>query len=308
MRSFARFAATIVIAAFCAAWSHGIGLTPPSEASAVGYIKLTFYDNFGSPATVDLNNTKASGYNWYVNNAWPHLNANGTAWTPFLTAPATLSSYLSFGTSGLEISDDNSHIDSSLDTCVDNGAGAFIGTTFANGLYLQVSASFDPSLATSGAVTWGSWPLPGWLVPAAFLDGTITNTNFGELDNFECFPQTATCNFLFTTHDWNTSNGTNNFFQINPSGSPTYTSPNTYGFLWVPASQNGGVGYIKRFLNDVQQGSTLTYSAGGSPSPALSPSNPTGALSEIDSQAFCLLLGTGHSWPMFVYSVQIWQL
>src|SRR5260221_1483496 len=42
----------------------------PSFATAFGFNKLGFLDHFASTSTIDLNNTTANGFNWYL--TFPH--------------------------------------------------------------------------------------------------------------------------------------------------------------------------------------------------------------------------------------------
>lgn len=300
-----------------AGWTHG---TPfplePYPAQAWGYSNLTFYENWASTGTIDLSNTMASGFNWYINNAFPNAVVGSTNFGNILTAAATQSGDLSVSSNQMAISTDRSNIAESLNTCVWNGS-ALIGTTFTGGFYIDVPMKFDP---TAGQTGFNAWPI-FWFAPKEFLNGSITNTNFAEIDGFEGIPTSSgggttacatDCDDRMSDHDWN-SNGTDNLYNptissalLSSFGTWTYNAVHHIGLLWVPTTRNSGTGIISRYVDGVQV-SSLTYSSSTGTNPALSPSNPNGALFEMESENFCLLLGTGHDQTTTFGPIQVWQ-
>lgn len=93
------------------------------------------------------------------------------------------------------------------------------------------------------------------------------------------------------------------------SGSPNFANPNTYGFLWVPATATTQ-GYGKWFFNNVQVGNTITWNKFD---PTLNPppvDNGTGgssAYSVLDTRHLALILGAGATNDNTVYGVRVWQ-
>src|SRR5258708_15476991 len=126
-----------------------------------GFDQLTFFDEFRSLSTVDVDDTRAPCFNWYVHNAWPNSTAaNGSPWPK---AAATRSGDLSISKSGLTIGTDRSGFGEGIATAVASGDG-FIGTTFSGGFYAEVSFSFDPTLV-DGQHSWPAF----WSEPIEFL-------------------------------------------------------------------------------------------------------------------------------------------
>lgn len=289
----------------------------PANATAFGITNLALADDFTSLSTIDLQNTRAGSFLWWTNNGFPQAFANGTAWANITTAIPSPASIFSQSGSLLAINDDVSHIGTALCTIAALPGGlTAIGQTFGGGkaVFVRASLAFDPSLSSSAALSWNSWPIH-WLVPKEFLLGQITSTNFNELDCFEGGPFGAggSCLELFTCHDWNTSSNNNNFNNNNhdqtsvlAAAGVVLTNQNIYDFRIVPAALNGGTGLLDWWVNGqhlIQQ----TYSQLGAPSPSLSPSNNTGALFNGDSENFALILGAGHNWPIIFDNVAVWQ-
>jgi hypothetical protein len=117
----------------------------------------------------------------------------------------------------------------------------------------------------------------------------------------------------FALHNWYGQVGSGADTNTGPiSGSPVYpagadyTKPNTYGFLWVPATATSQ-GYAKFYFNGVQVGNTITwnqYDPSAGPAPSI---NNGTAFSVLDKLHLALILGAGSSTPNTVYNVQVWQ-
>jgi hypothetical protein len=284
----------------------------PAPATTWGYTNLVLYDNFTS-TTIDLNNTLAPGFNWYVNNAWPFMNAGNSAWLPMNTSTATPSSDLIVSGQQVDMTTDVSHLNESLNTCGSLGSQSYVGKAFGGGFYLEVRMSANPALATSAAASWAGWPI-FWGVPVEFLDGAFAyGTPFVEADGFEQFPTgTGTITKEMALHEWHV--GASSSFQFSASNydvsaainGADLSQPHRFGFLWVPQSLNSGTGLLQRFFDGVHiTASDVTYSATAHPTPDTT--LPIGTFAEMDSEHFCILLGAGPSWPTFIQSVQLWQ-
>jgi hypothetical protein len=178
------------------------------------------------------------------------------------------------------------------------------GTGFANGEYIQVVASFDPSKALG---TFDPFPIPTF-----WMEGYLGVPNCEEnieFDLFEAFPDatagiidptesvndwTPNINCVFSGYDLpnRTASSTADF------DSPDWSQMNTYGTLWIPASKNGGsYGKIERFFNGVHI-------------PSLDVTYPDidGHYALLDGETFGLILGAGtDDWALNVKSVTVWQ-
>lgn len=308
--------ALFIIGAICLVLWHGNPHRQPMAAQVHGYNKLTFHEDWSDgTAHIDLNNTKAAGFNFYTNGSFPSLFANGTTWTGGASAPVMRSDMLSVANKVLTISGTQSQNNwQNINTCVWNGF-AVSGTSFGGGFYIDIAFQFDPTRLVQLDPGWPAW----WFAPKEYLNGSITNTNWVEIDGFEAHTGSGTslcgnnCNAILTNHYWNVSNGTNDFYSwemqtnIKPVfGTWDFNELQHYGVLWVTAASNGGTGFITRYLNGVGM-TTMTYSATGGTNPALSPGNPNGALSEMDNENFCLYINSGTNVPVKVGTVQVWQ-
>ncbi len=64
----------------------------PSPAAKYGFNHLTFSDDFLSPDSIDVNNTLASGYKWYMANAMiPQDSPDGNLQTGVVQSPSSVS-------------------------------------------------------------------------------------------------------------------------------------------------------------------------------------------------------------------------
>ena len=259
----------------------------PPVAAAVGYNTLTFFDDFDSISTIDAQNTgNASQYKWFTAN-------------PGYSQGAVLpASDISVTNSTLALSTDVSGVGYGISTFDSSNKINWSGTGFANGFYIEINASFDPSLALRANA-----PDP-W--PALWMEGYlgIAGRNV-ELDLFEAIPSgPGTIAPSFFVNDWvpNAQGVFHPYYlpygkSTNATlGNPDYSQMNTYGTLWVPAADNGGIGLIERFFNGVLIPSeTVTYTPG------------VGNYATLDSDIFGLILGAGKNWPLNVGSVEVWQ-
>ena len=288
--------------------SQGIGV--PAPARAKGLVNRVF-SSVPNLSNVDLSDTRSGGFDWYTHNKWPLANANGTAWAPIVTSAPTPSGYFSMVGGHLSISSDISGVATGISTAASTGTGStYVGTKFSGSMYVEVAMSFDPANSSMAQASEGAWPI-FWLPCYEFYNGTITNTNFVEIDGFEFYPTgTGSGEALFTVHDWNTSNGTNNdnYPSNSPtlSPAPTYTNINYFGLRRIVAADNGGTGLIDWFVNGTNVVS-VSYTSSTGTTPALAPSDPTGSLYEGDSKSFILTLGAGYLQPTQFASVAVYQ-
>lgn len=316
-----RQALSVITAPLLSRRSFGQTLQAPPQAAAWGYNRLAFFDDFTSLSTVDLTNSRSGAFNWFINNSFPSAIVKNSPWKNIATAPPTPVSAISQAGSILTLLDDVSHIGEGLNTCVWTGSSA-IGTTFANGFYVECRMSFDPSLAVSPS--WNSWPIY-WLAPVELLNGAISAQDFVEIDGFEAYPdKVGVIKPSMTIHDWLLNSGsgshnnanTNNDIDTFVSGIPGFqwTDMHALGTLWVPMNLNNGVGLFRRyvdgaFVNKTHFGpsSEIQYTLGGAATPGVRPNNPAGTFSSIENWNYCLMLGAGHNWPASFDYVAVWQ-
>jgi peptidoglycan hydrolase-like protein with peptidoglycan-binding domain len=264
-------------------------------AAAWSYSALPFSDNFTSTSTIDINDTRAPGYNWYVHNSWP----TGGDW---LAASSTQPGDISLSSDGLALATDRSGFSEGLNTAVTNGGSGYIGQAFGGGFYFQTEFKYDPTLALSGM---GAWPTI-WLESVEGEDGS--SSDFVEKDVFEAYPTgTGTLTPYSNLHEWGRSPDghyeTPDILSITPD-----SNFHTIGILWVPTSLDQGTGLYQVYWDGVEQTNVeVTYSTSSPALPGASPDNPDGLYSVADNQLFSIIIGAGPNWPITVKYADLWQ-
>jgi hypothetical protein len=288
------------------AWSHGAAVPVPDPAAQWGYNTRTFFDGFDSISTIDINNTQAPGFKWYLANGWPNASSNDPFHDIRIATPTRPHCVVSVANSILELSgftgDPNTEL--GFQTACANGAG-YNGQGFAGGGYFEFSFAADISLRNS-TLGWPSavnWPLD-WLLG--------TQSDWVEFDLFEMYvdgslfydglQDRVTTLTTIVSQNTNTNDG-----WTAPSG-VNLLNFNTYGILWVPAAKNGGTGLVRRYFNRAYLPSQdVFYTATGPASPGASPANPNGTFFFMDRQTFMLNLSWGHNWPSYWDYFEVWQ-
>lgn len=96
--------------------------------------------------------------------------------------------------------------------------------------------------------------------------------------------------------DWNLIVASPNSLTTAQMGSPAFTNPNTFQVLWVPATMNGGVGLIYRYINGVRISSMdIQYATGGT-------------LSILDTDEMVLQMDGGYHQPVNLHSCTVKQV
>lgn len=253
-------------------------LLPP----AAWGMNRTFFDDFNSLSTIDVNNTKVPGFKWYTNNTFPN---SSSAWS---SATPTPSSGISISSSILTLSDGVSGFGENLNTVVDDGAGGFIGTTFTTPFMMEASVAFDTTKAL-GFHSPTSVPA-FWTIATDELTQNFPASSV-EFDVFEATGTGSGTAFVNTAmHQWLTNSDA---FIDNAAylGSPSFLAQHTYAYLILSKASNGGsFGYVISFFDGVYTGTDLSYAPGVASSPVI---DGTGAISGADTRLFPIILGSG---------------
>lgn len=287
-------------------WMWKCNLLPQA---AWNHTTLAFDTEFTSPnaSTIDFNNTKAAGYQWYLGGPWPNSTNYTSVTQAWRVAPQQVGSNFTYSGGGLAMLGDSAgtYFGLSLMTSAYTSGSSHVGTTFTPGGLFCASLKFDGTLMRSGQLSWPAF----WSMAQEFLAGTASE--FVEADHFEAGPTgTGTWNNVYGTLDWTISALviSSNHYQPNLTNANSDNQYHQYCDLWITASENGGIGYKQRYFDNTYLGSgDLTYSSGAGSQPASAPSNPNGVYSIAESQHFPLILS---SWPGLTdywQYVRVWQ-
>ncbi len=327
------------------AWNRGgFAITPPSIAASNGFNYPVFYEDWSSVSSIDLNNTKKSGYRWYLNGYYPVQS--GWWLSQFNTFTATPPQYLRVADNTLFLqplvwpntnTPPSNNFGNYIQTCAWDGT-TIVGNTFGGstgGFYIDAVMRFDPAQMSgdcqgcNNISFWlpqghapGNWPAI-WMAPAEFLNGgSGTAGHVIDTSIFEGWPGGSDsicsnlCAPIIGTHDETQQNSSvppqyvsdiSNTINSNFPGFD-FRQPHHYQFLWLTQAKNGGAGLMEWFVDGVAVGQ-ISYSSSGLSNPDLSPSGGDGELSVADHQHFCLFIdpGLNPDQGIHVGTVQIWQ-
>jgi hypothetical protein len=296
---------------------RGALVPQPPLAQQYGYNSLAFYEPWESTATIDLTNSKAPGFNWYVNGYFPVPN---NWWlSSFNTKTPASPNQINVSNGVMTFVDSTQHGGNLISTCVWNGS-TLVGATFGGGFYLDATMGFDSYL---GADTAHSWPAL-WMVPAEHLNGgTGVSGHVIDTSVMEAYPGVDAfcqnkCAMLMGTHDEQVGQ-TKYAPQYAPDVNSTmqsifgtfdFTHLHHWSFLWIPQAKNGGRVGLMQWYVDSHLILQMTYSNASTSNPPLSPSAGNGELSYQDSSHFCIFIDPGAAstgQPTYTGTVQIWQ-
>lgn len=243
---------------------------PPPAAAAAGYTKLAFFDDFNSTATIDMEDTRTAGFNWY--------RARPFGWnsTP-KDSIKVVNGYLVINSIG----GPNYGIGT---TCKSDGK--VIGFSATEGAYFEASISFDPDI--TGAKGWPSF----WSMADEHLWYNI-GKNFMECDFMEYIVvEKIKTRYIGALHWWVDitskprvqKHNLGNWF-IETGETDWKNSFQTMGTLWIPGQT------INYYFNNI-----------------LKTENPYTKYPEMsggDNQHWPVILGSD-GWPMKVDWVRVW--
>ena len=273
-----------------------------NDPTASGYA-LSFSDDFTNPNTIDVNNTKAGGFKWYMGGI-----------------PA---SAVSFQFDGL-------HMTRQIGTAEPTFGSAplpLVGQMFGGGGYFEANLWFDPSKVDPTTAAQGYWPA-FWGASAEIAAGQAAAPgkppgymHFGEFDFMEYGALNTVGHpflgmFWQTTHDWYGVNGSadcpNTFCEIGSSASsgifvPDVTGWHRYGALWVPATPTS-LGYTQAYFDGQPVGPRTSWSYHASLADVPTPPTLADKYSIFDFQHWIVVLTANLNDAMIVRNVKIWQI
>lgn len=278
--------------------------SPPSQpwpAYKYGFNRNVFYEDFNNLNGIDVNNTLAPGFNFYVQT---NVNApNNAAKVVPSSAFSVSNSILTFtppsGVSGdIGTAAYQSPSQAATPGTVFNGAGYFearirvnnAGSTGAPAFWM-IDDLILSNIGTEGSGGPGACP--------AFPTGGLSEVDFME---FFGSPIDIDC------YNWYSCSSTVRNTNFLPSSQPTTTNFNLYGSLILQPSRNNGTGLIIPYINRVALPEcTVTFTSSG-----ISPQAASGAQngwmnSVITSTGMTIFLTCGGGGSMDIDYVQVWQ-
>ena len=260
---------------------------PPRAAARAGYSKLSFYDDFASMSSIDINATGQDGHRWYADRPW----VPGA-----VTSPGVI--HVADGV--LTLDEDQESGSWGLGT-VSPKSGA--GATFHHS-YFEAKMWFDPALGPKAA----AWPA-FWSLPTNQLFGTPAPKHV-EIDFFEAYHEPYkpySGRFTGTVHDISGSSWWQNTNNVSSTTPLSRAGWHEYGCLWQP-------GHLSWYLDGVQM-SKVTYGARIRPScEVMDPRTGTiaqgrGVFSIADDPhaRVAVILTAGRGWPLKVDWVRVWS-
>jgi hypothetical protein len=271
----------------------------PTVAASAGFNKNVFFDNFLSSQTIDLHNTFAPGFKWYLNRASDYYSR--ITWQ---TAPNDLS----FGANGLTFI---SHYDSGISRTTKGSSLATLGFNLLNnstvgvliaptGGYFEAQMSFSPTygdICDQGVGFWLAGADMGALVHAGKINNNVhyTEVDILEMLGVSCSALGATISPNMAVHEWLNGRITSTRGGIQNLGTFDYMQFHKYGFLWKTIAQNGGRRGLYQWYVDGSLINTVHYYSGS-------------FYSSSETQGgFNMVLQTGKDWALNIKQVTVWQ-
>lgn len=279
----------------------------PPQSAAVGYKTNTFSSEF-TKSTVDVGNTRRSGFKWYL-------------WQFFGNRPTNVRTLRFNGDGSITLLGDNNSKGGNLATVAPaKNASKFIGVAFGGGAYFEAVFKFDPDTV----VLSKSWPA-FWSAALEHLVSLDSVQWRGQAQGYEHFIEPDFFEYDIpgggnyyggAIHDWygiwnKTCKGycgalAPNYKRQVPS-STDFMRYHRYGLLWVPATDTTA-GYAEYYFDNQRVGQRTSWSKfrDQAPPTALRSLQPW-SFGVMDRQHLVVILGTGVDEPMTVQSVNVWQ-
>lgn len=258
---------------------------------------IVFQDNFNDLNGIDLNNTKFTGYRWYVNNLFPNSFMTTFGWTTRPPSFPTKNSYITPGPGPsvqlLNPSNNQIGFTSQFWSVVDDGSGGFIGFAPLGPML------FDATMA------WDNTNQPNWQGNSAFWGSPVealtttpgmgAQTHFTEWDVMESAPPGN--GGLANIHDWSVPASPVDRF-LTGGGGFTTTGIGNYNRssgLWLTTAATGtSWGMFMSFSNGTFSVSDKAYNAADVPNP--NPNSwPSGTFAAVDAMHMPVFIDTAEN-------------
>jgi hypothetical protein len=243
----------------------------PAPAAARGLTCKIFWDDFRSPSTVDLADTRASGFKWYLD--WAHTN------------PADIA----FVAGGMQLTPSSNTSNDLFNISSCSGPGGsyqYVGNAVGGSMYINVTIS---SIGTAGpGAMW--WPAV-WALGVQQIyrpDPPPTPFNSPEVDFIE---HTGGARNL---HQWFIYTGGQTETWTPYANTPPFLGGETLGTLILKPEQNGGVGTVVGYLNDIVEAESTPATW-----------TPGGTYSVTAEMPMCFLITSGYQQPLVLRSFEV---
>ncbi len=270
----------------------------PAAVAGKGY-RLVWNDEFDGLGTVDLKNTGAPGYRWYVNTGVFSAEVESC-----VTAPEP--SVIRIDKGGFP----NWQLSSSFSPEVG------LNLDGAQGFYIEGRIRFPAKNQGPGPEGFPAF----WLNPTENTYGVAQwpGQEPGYINRVECdimeYAPGDMGTYFATIHQWigvsrwgldpHLSNMGQNVVRY-PDGVPN-NRWHTYGVLTIPSTKSpDGRGSIQYYLDNVATPIRIEWIG---PDIGTPPPKPPHVYANFEHQHHVILLGTGKDWPMDVDWVRVWQV
>lgn len=230
-------------------------IAPPAPAHAWGISELTFFDDFDSIGTIDVNNSKADGFNWYVVN-WPDWYSDTGHTTGYVPSPAA---DFSVSNSILTINTNQDSPRNAWQLMTRTWLG---GSSWAGSVPLiSGTAPFYLEMRCRVNSTPGIDFNPNfWIEDLLGLQDKANNNtasrSYGEIDIMEML---ATGHCQQTALAW-TNNSTRTLDSVDVGA--VDSSFHKWGMLYVPMASGNGTGRCRWFKDRIPQRGDVTWTSG----------------------------------------------
>jgi hypothetical protein len=272
----------------------------PTIPASVGYNTQTFTTSSFTTTNTDTLKSYQSGYQWYAFNFYSS--------TPtFANTKINSDGSISVGQGGNTY---NANLSSAGSI---SASPHFVGTAFGGGAYIEVTASFNAqsaSISTGWPAIWtgalenmrginNQWP--------GQASGYLHYTENDIMEYFQGAFSAPLTTYGATNHDWYGVNSSGNYSDgttVSAGSQAIFSNQNTYAMLWVPATSTTD-GYINYYFNGQSVASKMYQQLTASDVPK--PDGQPWAFGIIDQDHLAILLGSNNTYPVTVFSVQVWQ-
>jgi len=266
----------------------------------------TFFDDFASSDTIDLNDTGVAGKNWYTHNTWPNSPGNQATAVPspagnFSVANSVLTiAKGSNSTSGLNVDLSTARVKPGDNT-------SFIGQVFNPPFVAETRLAYNKAIVGSGLSPGGS-SLGWWMIDVLSLTVPQPTNKGTEYDSVETNTGSNATQTTATMHDWTWSPlGSLNAGTISGLHPATTSDFHNYA-VWITPSNaaNNNIGFQMNFFDGIwvnqsffawtTVGSFSIWNSAASTKEIIQLTAASGTISAVPTD-----------FPLFVDWVRVWQ-